>query len=149
MIYAETGSLCVILGSTLDRPVSSRVLSHLSGEAVDLCGRTGLGELAAVLQTSDLAITNDSGPMHMSTSVGTPVMAVFGPTSPTLGFAPLGSCDKIFQVSLDCRPCSIHGSRPCRRGDLKCLTGVKPEHIVKEAIPIIKEKLFCQQTYRQ
>ncbi len=133
------GAFCVLLGNVSDRPVTGEVMAGLAGEAADLTGRTSLEELAAVLRKADLAVTNDSGPMHLASAVGTRVLAVFGPTIPTLGFAPLGEGDRIFQAPLGCRPCSIHGSKPCRRGDLRCMVSVEPERLVREALAVLEE----------
>lgn len=135
----RAGALCVLVGDESDRAVAGEVLSHIGGKTLDLTGLTDLCTLAGVLRMAKLTITNDSGPMHLSAAVGTPVLAVFGPTTPTLGFAPLGSRDRIFQVPLDCRPCSIHGSKPCRRGDPRCLTEVTPDGIAGEALKILGE----------
>ena len=59
----------------------------------------------AVLKRCRLFICNDSGPMHISTALGVPVVAVFGPTEP-LWFGPLGPDNRIvIQSGFWCRPC--------------------------------------------
>jgi lipopolysaccharide heptosyltransferase II len=138
-ITGQIGARCIILGDEDDRPVAREITGQLRGEAVDLTGQTTLVDMAGVLSLTDLVITNDSGPMHLAAAVGTPVMAIFGPTTPSLGFAPTGSRDKIFQVSVDCRPCSVHGSRNCWRGDWYCLMEVKPDEVSAEAVTLMKE----------
>jgi len=73
-----------------------------------------------------VTLCNDSGLLHLSEAVGTPVAALFGPTVPAFGYAPLLPGSRLLEIDLDCRPCSRTGSRPCHRGDLACLTGITP-----------------------
>jgi D,D-heptose 1,7-bisphosphate phosphatase len=85
--------------------------------------------LAPVIERADLTIANDSGIAHLSSAVGTPTIAVFGPTHPVLGFAPAGINDMIAQVDEFCRPCSLHGSKPCYRDEQYCFTKIAPARI--------------------
>ncbi len=84
----------------------------------------GLAECTAVL-------TNDSGLMHLSEAVGTPVLALFGPTVKEFGYYPSLDTSTTCEVDLDCRPCSRTGSRPCERDDLACLSNIAPDHILE------------------
>lgn len=92
---------------------------------IDLTGKTDLPYAAAVLKNAELLVCNDSGLMHLAEAVGTPVVAIFGPTSRELGFAPALSSSRIVEVDLWCRPCSKTGRlciRPIQRR--KCLTDI-------------------------
>jgi histidinol-phosphate phosphatase family protein len=94
-------------------------------------------ELASVLARCDLLVSNDSGIAHLSSAVGTPVLALFGPTHPVLGFAPRGLHDQVVEVDEWCRPCSLHGSAPCFREEQFCFTRISPEHLVRLASGIV------------
>lgn len=59
--------------------------------AHDLTNKTSLRETCALLQRAAVLITGDSGPMHLAGGVGTPVIALFGPTTRAWGFFPAGS----------------------------------------------------------
>lgn len=72
----------ILLGSEADRADVAALKAELGDCAIDLCGRTSLTELLGLLKQLDLLVTVDSGPMHMAAAVGTPVVAVFGPTDP-------------------------------------------------------------------
>ena len=85
-----------------------------------LVNRTDLRTLAAVIAGCDLIVTGDSGPMHMAAAVGTPIVALFGPTCLEWGFYPGGRNVRILQHDMPCRPCSLHGNARCRR-DFACL----------------------------
>ena len=95
----------------------------------DFTNQTSLRETAALLEQADLLVTGDSGPMHLAGSVGTPVIALFGPTTEAWGFAPAGAQDTVLQLShLSCRPCSLHGQRPCPR-DVACMRDITPKTV--------------------
>lgn len=115
------------LKSTYDLPVD-----------IDLRGKTDLGILKAILHLSDILITSDSGPLHISEAVGTPVLAIYGATSPLFGFAPWMEQSEILQSELQCSPCSLHGEKSCLRGDMKCLKDISSEKIIEKARKIIE-----------
>jgi ADP-heptose:LPS heptosyltransferase len=86
--------------------------------------------LAGLLASSRLTVSNDSGVMHLSAAVGTPTAGLFGPTHPSLGFAPLG--EKCIAVTTDesCSPCSRHGASPCFRDKRYCFTNMDSGMII-------------------
>jgi histidinol-phosphate phosphatase family protein len=96
-----------------------------------------LSDLAEVLEESDLLICNDSALSHLGSAVGTPVIALFGPTHPTLGFAPRGMGDVIVQVDEHCRPCSLHGKRACYRDRQYCFERIS----VDSVLTLVSERL--------
>ena len=81
------GVRAVLIGGAEDRQASREVIAHMSGSPVDITGKTGLRLLPALLSSASVLVTNDSGPMHVASAVGTPVVAIFGPTSPEIGRA--------------------------------------------------------------
>jgi histidinol-phosphate phosphatase family protein len=98
-----------------------------------------LPQLAAVAAATDLVIANDSGVGHLASAVGTPLVSIFGPTHPVLGFAPRGLRDRVEQVDEFCRPCSLHGKRPCYREERFCFTKILPDRVVAAASEILAE----------
>ena len=81
----------------------------------------------------DVMVSMDSANMHLASITGTKVVSVWGATHPYAGF--MGwqqSEDNAVQLPLDCRPCSIFGNKPCRRGDFACMTGITPERIFEK-----------------
>jgi len=86
----------------------------------------------------DVMFSMDSSNMHLASLTAIPVVSVWGATHPYAGF--LGWKQKpenVIQVDLDCRPCSIYGNRPCRRGDMACMNLIKPEQIIEKIEQII------------
>ena len=100
------------------------------GNSRDLTGATTLRETCALLASSRTLVTGDSGPMHLGTAVGTPVIALFGPTTREWGFFPSGERDIVLESALPCRPCSLHGKKPCPRSG-ECLASITPESVLR------------------
>ncbi len=94
----------LLFGKEEERPVVHEILHHLGEEGIDLTGKTGLLELAAVLERCTLLVTNDTGTMHVATAVGTPVVALFGSTPP-LVTGPWGEGHTVVKKSVPCSPC--------------------------------------------
>jgi ADP-heptose:LPS heptosyltransferase len=105
----------------------------------DLSNLTGLRMTAALLQQAGALLTNDSGPMHLGTAVGTPVTALFGPTVKEWGFAPSGPGDIVLQSDQPCRPCSLHGKKPCPK-DQACLRDISPESVLSAILSQLPHK---------
>lgn len=91
--------------------------------------KLSLRQTCALLNEAGFLVTGDSGPMHLSAGVSTPVIAMFGPTSKAWGFYPAGVNDKILESDLKCRPCSLHGKSNCSKNH-ECLKNIHPETIL-------------------
>ena len=114
----------------LDWIIIGKNPDHL--EALDdprnLTAKTALRATCALISQAQALITADSGPMHLATAVGTPVVALFGPTSKVWGFFPSGPYDTVLEQALSCRPCSLHGTTRCKNGR-ECLTAIEPDEV--------------------
>ena len=87
----------------------------------------------------DVMVSMDSSNMHMASLTNTPVVSVWGATHPYAGFMGWGQSEEnAVQISLDCRPCSIFGQKPCLRGDYACMRNIAPESIVEKVEKVIK-----------
>jgi lipopolysaccharide heptosyltransferase I len=98
----RAGATLFVMGAPPDAAVCAELAAAMGGGAVNLCGRTGLVELGSLLQEMDLAVTVDSGPMHMAAAVGVPVVAVFGPTDP-VRTGPYGPRHRVVRPGPDLR----------------------------------------------
>ncbi len=78
-------------------------LTDLASRVVNCAGMLSFCELVALLHKASLLVTNDSGPMHIASSAGTPVVALFGPESPQF-YGPIGKASVVYK-SLPCSPC--------------------------------------------
>jgi lipopolysaccharide heptosyltransferase I len=100
----DKGMQVILTGSAADRELAARIVAPLEGRVINLAGRTSLAELTGILQKARLAVTTDTGPMHLAAAVGTPVAALFGPTAPWRT-GPFGEQHEIVRLTLDCSPC--------------------------------------------
>lgn len=110
----------VLVGGPADRAAAD-ALDAPEG-VIDWVGETSLSELVALCDRADLYVGNDSGPTHIAAAVKTPVVAVFGPTVPSFGFAPRSAAaTEIVEIDLECRPCHAHGPQTCPLGHHDCM----------------------------
>ena len=131
--FSETRQASILLiGAGNDRNATQAVKMAMSAPVIDWTDQCDLTLLPAAIQRCQTLITNDTGPMHMASAVGTPVVGLFGPTHPCLGFAPLGPQDISLSNDLHCSPCSLHGTRPCRFKTNACLETLRVETVLQE-----------------
>ncbi len=91
-----------------------------------------LAVVAAALERLDRVVVNDTGLMHLAAAVGTPVVALFGPTVRSLGFAPRGEGHQVLEIpDLSCRPCSLHGGSRCPRGHFRCMLEIDALRVIE------------------
>lgn len=99
-----------------------------------LAGKMRLTESIDFLKTCRLIIGNDSSPSHLGASVGTPVLAIFGPTVLSLGFRPWNDQSRVIENNdLRCRPCGLHGHQKCPLGHHKCMKDLSVEQVFSRA----------------
>ena len=101
----------------------------LSGNSIPL-HHLPLDELAAILKQCDLYVGNDSGITHLAAAVGTPVVALFGPTDPRV-WGPRGKHVSIVHGKTDCSPCSREKMQVCP--DQRCMEILSVEEVYREA----------------
>jgi ADP-heptose:LPS heptosyltransferase len=111
-----------LIGGKEDYKFCEEILIELNGKKiVNLAGKLSLLESAALLKDAKRTFVNDSGPLHIASSVNAPVTAYFCSTIPDFGFWPLSDDSKIIEVlNLSCRPCGLHGHQSCPKGHFKC-----------------------------
>ena len=121
---------CVIVGGADDRPLADAIVAAAPGRAVSAAGELGLRASAALIQRAAALVTNDSAPLHLATAVGTPIVALFGPTVPEFGFGPRRAGDvTLGRDGLACRPCSKHGPQICPLGHHRCMRDLAVETV--------------------
>lgn len=103
-----------------------------------LAGKMKLVDSIDFLKSCDLIIGNDSSPSHLGASVGTPVMAIFGPTTLDLGFRPWSDHSVVVENrNLTCRPCGLHGHHKCPLGHHKCMKEILPDNVFHSAKKVL------------
>lgn len=126
----DRGVQAVLVGGPGDVATVRMILRDHAVRAarpIDVVSRTSLHELAGVIAVSSACVSNDSGAMHLAGAIGTPIVALFGPTRET-ETAPLVRRDSRRDVLIHpvwCRPCML---RECPI-DHRCMTGISPERV--------------------
>lgn len=136
LLAEKLGAAILLTGSEADVPLTRRIGALMRSRPVELAGRTGLKELAALLKRVELMVTVDSGPMHMAAALGTPLVALFGPTDPRRT-GPYGGDPVILQKKLPCSPCL---KRHCQiEEDRLCMRLIAVEEVAEVAIERYKK----------
>ncbi len=135
-IHQRTGA-GIVWATTSSETVTASPLGEIGAEnCLELVDHP-IESLAGLLSRAVLTVANDSGITHISSAVGTPVVALFGPTHPVLGFAPRGMFDRVVEVEEQCRPCSLHGKKKCYRDQRYCFDRIRPEDVVTSALDLM------------
>ena len=134
-ILAGGDASIFLLGSKNEVEVCRGICSEIGEKVFNLAGVHSLTETGGILKEMDLLISNDSGPMHMAAALGTPVLAVFGPTNPART-GPYGDRHRVVTAPLPCRPCYL---RSCPKPGVPCMEEVTPERIIEEALAMLAD----------
>lgn len=120
----------VVVGGAVDGGLARAVASAAPGRVLDATGRLTLLGSAELIRRAKVLVTNDSAPMHLASAVGTPTVAIFGPTVPEFGFGPLAPQSAVVgHEALACRPCDRHGPRVCPLGHWRCMRELTPGQV--------------------
>lgn len=131
-----------IIGGESEFELAGKIVAGLDYKVEILVGKTDLRELTAVIASASVLVTCDSGPMHIASAVGTPVVAIFGPTVPEFGFAPIRCQHEIVQIEgLSCRPCHPHGTEKCPKGHFRCMGDIEVGRVLKAITKIEKSRI--------
>ncbi len=162
MIITRLGGSVLISGSEREKPIADEILRKIKDPEIEadvnvVAGGLTLREFIALLSQVDALVTNDSGPMHLAYAVGTPVVALFGSTSPELtgppsfvkpekaGFKEVTEFrlrDRVITKRLQCSPCF---KRTCPEGHTRCLELISDEEVfdaLKEILPSKRAVFF-------
>jgi heptosyltransferase-2 len=125
------GQSVVLLGGPDDVRVCDEI-EALAGAVLERAdGATDLSSTIHALDRCRAVVSNDSALMHLARARRVPVVAIFGSTSPELGFAPQGEDVRIIESrGLSCRPCTHIGRDSCPKGHFRCMTDIAPDAVV-------------------
>ena len=136
----------LLIGSTQDNKICQEVMYFIKAfqedfikeKVFNIAEQTSLPSLYALMKDSFLLVSNDSAPVHIACAASLPVVAIFGPTTPSLGYAPLTPNSTVAQIDLDCRPCSLHGQKKCPKTHFRCMKDLSHELVLKSIEKVLK-----------
>lgn len=126
--FMGRGFKIALFGSRNDADVTAEIAALAPG-VVDLAGQTRLEDAIDLIAAARLAVSNDSGLMHVAAAVGTPIVAVYGSTSPE-NTPPLAERRDLVWLGLSCSPCH---KKVCPLGHLNCLKTLEVARVAAAA----------------
>ncbi len=121
------GVRILISGGKKDEKIAEEISKKMRHKAPSLCGKTTIRELAAIFKKAALVISGDSGPMHISVSVGAGTIAIFGPTDPAITGPYGGNNYTVIRKDIGCSvPCYDVGCR-----DNRCMKAVTVDDVME------------------
>lgn len=133
------GFKAFVVSGPKDTALTRDVVNKMKHKAVDLGGKTSVSQMASLLKRCDLFISNDSGPVHIGSSVGVPVISIFGRSQMGLGpkrWGPLGKKDKFIHKNAGCIECLAHN---CVKG-FACLRAIGVSDVLSAADEVLKTR---------
>ncbi len=126
-----------LIAGPKDIRLAQNVLKNMRHPLINLAGKISVSQLASVLKRCQLFISNDSGPVHIASGVGIPVISIFGRNQKGLSpkrWGPLGKRDKVLHKEVGCSECLAHN---CIK-DFACLKAISVDDVLEVADAILK-----------
>ena len=135
----KLGCKIMLLGDAGEAKLVEEVGKDIPAERLVKAVGLPLRKVMSLIKRCDCFITNDSGPMHIASALRVPVVAIFGPTHPKLGFSPSGSRNVVLCADVKCSPCSLHGEKRCSKKSRFCTDLIEPDMVIEAAERLLKE----------
>jgi heptosyltransferase-2 len=126
----------VLVGDNDDVQLAEYIREACGAQPLNLCGRTSIAQLAALISRSTLVITNDSAILHLASYLNAPIAAIFGPTN-DLKYGPWSQRCAVVKKEIFCRPCE---KAQCRFKTLDCLRLIKVEDVLSQVNSVLNSK---------
>ncbi len=129
----------IMIGASGMTDIVGKITSSTKGKAIDLTGKTTIGQLTALLMRCDLLVSNDSGPVHIAAGVGTPVVSIFTRNQPGINperWKPLGKQARTVSV-LPSQNSGI-SFKKARTPDIKYLELIPTEAVLEAVDSLFK-----------
>ena len=135
---------CQILlgGDQREREVAEQVARKVHCSPKVVAGKFSLLQFASLAKRCALFVGNDGGAMHIAATMGTPVVALFGPTYPQR-WGPRGGPTEVIYKGLDCRAC-YHPT--CLRGDDSCMQQITVDEVFTAASRMLERRIAAVGT---
>ncbi|HMH03002.1 MAG TPA: lipopolysaccharide heptosyltransferase II [Candidatus Udaeobacter sp.] len=132
--FLQDGFAVALAGTMRDQQRCRQIAAAAPGTC-DLSGKTTPADLAALIRRAEVAVTNDSGSMHVAASLGKPMVSVFGPTNP-VHIGPYERPESVVRVDLPCSPCNYRRLSQCPF-DHACMKQVTSAMVVERVRKIL------------
>jgi lipopolysaccharide heptosyltransferase II len=135
LIAERRDTQIVLFGSADEAEITGELARGVESNVIVAAGQTSIKQVAALIQRCSLLVCNDSGLMHAAVAVGTPVVAIYGPTD-IRRTAPLGPIHTVVRRELSCSPCfKLEGDQQIHRcPHHDCLMTIAPADVLHEVL---------------
>jgi heptosyltransferase-2 len=131
----------VVIGGPADAARAREIAAAAPERVRSAAGETNPRVAAAIIEQAQALVTNDSAALHLGTAVRTPMVALFGPTTPSFGFGPLGAGHVVLGVGeLLCRPCGQPGPAACPLEHHRCLVELEVPAVLDALMSILRDE---------
>jgi ADP-heptose:LPS heptosyltransferase/GT2 family glycosyltransferase len=132
LLVEGEGAKVVLIGGPGETRTAEQVMAHVTSRdhTFSLIGKTGLGDLPALLQACDLFVGNNSGPQHIAAALGVPTVGVHSGVVDAAEWGPSGPAAVAIRRDMMCGPCYIAKPGDCHR-NLACLRGLRPGDVFR------------------
>lgn len=125
----DQGFGVVLMGNQAEREIC-QYISESVPETKNWAGLTELWSSFCLMTQAEIFVGNDSGATHLAVCASLPVIALFGPTTLSLGYRPWSDRTLVVQRKLNCRPCGKHGALVCPIQTHDCMNKIEPEEVI-------------------
>jgi len=129
---ADKGLKIIILGGPKDQEIAGGVIKKLHCQYINMVGNNNISQAASLLRRSSLFVSSDTGPMHLASSLGIPVIAILGRSQPGLSplrWGPHNKNSAVIHKDVGCTECLAHN---CQKGFL-CLQAITADDVIRAA----------------
>ena len=127
-----------MLGSAKEHDIGEQIRAVAPSPRVrNLCGATTLADVVDLASAADVAVSNDSGLMHVAAAAGTHVVAIYGSSSPAFT-PPLSETSTVMYLGIECSPCF---ERECPLGHLRCLREISVRDVLAAANEVLRQRV--------
>ncbi|MDD5044914.1 MAG: glycosyltransferase family 9 protein, partial [Candidatus Omnitrophica bacterium] len=136
-LILEHRAKIAVISSRKDLAIAQSVIRGINSLVIDLTGKTSVSQLASLLKRSGLFISNDSGPVHIASALGIPVVSIFGRNQKGLSprrWGPVGKGDIFLHKPAGCIECLAHN---CVK-EFECLKAITVDDVLKAVGTILK-----------
>jgi heptosyltransferase-2 len=136
-LVEQFGAKIIVIGDIREIMIADSVCNSMKKPSINLAGKTTVSDIASILKRARLFISNDSGPVHIASAVGTPVISIFGRSNRGLSpkrWGPSGQRDIVLHKDAGCDVCLAHNCAI----SFKCLELITPDEVLKAATKILR-----------
>jgi ADP-heptose:LPS heptosyltransferase len=136
-LHRESGARIIVTGTGPERRLARDFGALCTAPFTDLTGALELPEFVELLARADLLITNDTAPVHISSALRRPLIALYGPNTPDL-YGPLNEEARAFYLRFPCSPCITNMNAKTSRCRMpECITQIDPDRVAAAALSML------------